>query len=146
MEFFNIRVYGILINGDGQILISDEIYHDQQFSKFPGGGLEFGESVIDCLKREFIEEFNLQLDSAKLMYITEEVIPSAFDKSQVIGIYYQVFTNKQLDFPIKSKVFDFEEGEIQALRWVPLGEFTTDMLTFEMDRIAWEKIRSKLQK
>jgi|SRR5690606_4207531 len=146
MEFFNIRVYGILINDQNQILISDEIYHGQQFSKFPGGGLELGESIIECLKREFIEEFGLAIQSADLMYITEKVIPSAFDNSQVIGIYYQVFTTEKFNFSVKDSAFDFSDGELQSLRWIPLQDFGGDMLTFDMDKQAWESIRPKLQK
>lgn len=144
MKKFNIRVYGILLNEQQQLLISDEIYQGQQFSKFPGGGLELGEGVADGLKREFIEEFDLAIDSLHLLYVTEQVIPSAFDDSQVIGIYYQVFTSEELAFPIRQKVFDFREGEEQALRWVSLNNFEGGMLTFEMDRCAWQHIRSKL--
>ena len=40
---FNVRVYGLLINDQNQILISDEQEYGMQFSKFPGGGLEYGE-------------------------------------------------------------------------------------------------------
>lgn len=144
MERFNIRVYGVLINNQNQVLISDELYHGQRFSKFPGGGLELGEGVIDCLKREFIEEFDLSIDSGNLLYITEDVIPSAFDISQVIGVYYQVFTSEELVFPVKEQAFEFDEGATQALRWINLEDFSLDTLTFEMDRQAWKNIRSKI--
>lgn len=143
-EIFNIRVYGILLNEQQQLLVSDEIYQGQQFSKFPGGGLELGEGVADCLKREFIEEFNLTIDSLNLMYITEQVVPSAFDNSQVIGVYYQVFTDEDLAFSVTQEVFDFSEGEEQALRWVNLDEVDRNTFTFEMDQQAWEQIRPKL--
>ena len=53
MQRFNIRVYGICINERQEVLLSDESYRDLHFTKFPGGGLGFGEGTIDCLKREF---------------------------------------------------------------------------------------------
>ena len=56
MYQFNVRVYGLLFNEDNHILISDEEEYGFQFSKFPGGGLEYGEGLIDALKRDFIEE------------------------------------------------------------------------------------------
>ncbi|MFN5439619.1 MAG: NUDIX hydrolase, partial [Bacteroidota bacterium] len=40
---FNIRVYGILISDDNQVLVSDEFIRGNYYTKFPGGGLEFGE-------------------------------------------------------------------------------------------------------
>ena len=50
---FNLRVYGILINEQNQLLVSDEYIRGMKITKFPGGGLEFGEGTRDCLKREF---------------------------------------------------------------------------------------------
>ena len=58
---FNIRVYGILINEQKQVLVSDEFIRGNYYTKFCGGGLEKGEGTIDCLKREFIEEMKLNL-------------------------------------------------------------------------------------
>ena len=56
MALFNVRVYGLLINERNEILLSDEQEHGFRFVKFPGGGLECGEGLIDGLKREFMEE------------------------------------------------------------------------------------------
>ena len=50
MKRFNIRVYGILINDRNELLVSDELIKGLQFTKFPGGGLEWGEGTMDCLK------------------------------------------------------------------------------------------------
>jgi len=57
MHFFNVRVYGLMIH-DGAILTVEEPVRDRIIRKFPGGGLEFGEGILDCLKREFKEELN----------------------------------------------------------------------------------------
>ena len=53
---FNIRVYGIVVNDRNELLVSDELVKGMQFTKFPGGGLEWGEGTQDCLVREFREE------------------------------------------------------------------------------------------
>ena len=58
MKRFNVRVYGILINESDELLVSDELIKGIQFTKFPGGGLEWGEGIQSCLEREFMEELN----------------------------------------------------------------------------------------
>lgn len=58
---FNIRVYGFLIE-DKKVLVTDEFRLGIFMTKFPGGGLQFGEGTIDCLKREFMEEMNIPID------------------------------------------------------------------------------------
>ena len=60
MNLFNVRVYGILKDSNNHVLVSDELIRGEYFTKFPGGGLEFGEGTRDCLKREFKEETNLR--------------------------------------------------------------------------------------
>ena len=40
MSIYSLRVYGILINEQQQILVSDEYIRGGYFTKFPGGGLE----------------------------------------------------------------------------------------------------------
>jgi len=144
MKFFNIRTYGILINEKREILISDEIYEGKQFTKFPGGGLELGESLPDAIKREFIEECDLEIADIQLLYITDSVVPSAFNDSQVLGVYYQVFTNDELKVPIQTQAFNFDKGSNQSFRWISLQDFSALELTFEMDQEAWKNVSNKI--
>jgi ADP-ribose pyrophosphatase YjhB (NUDIX family) len=87
---FNVRVYGLLINADNEILISDEQEYGMRFTKFPGGGLEHGEGLIDGLKREFIEECGAEVEVTDHFYTTDFYVKSAFNDSQVISVYYLV--------------------------------------------------------
>jgi ADP-ribose pyrophosphatase YjhB (NUDIX family) len=60
---FNIRVYALILDRqEKNILISDERVAGLEFSKFPGGGLEFGEGVMDCIHREAIEELGQEIE------------------------------------------------------------------------------------
>jgi len=88
MKRFNIRVYGIWINDKQEILVSDERIGDFKFTKFPGGGLEFGEGIKDCLIREWKEELNIDIEVGNHIYTTDYFQLSAFDQtSQIISIY-----------------------------------------------------------
>src|SRR6201996_3962035 len=136
MNGFNVRVYGLLINDQDQVLISDEQEYGMQFSKFPGGGLEFGEGLIDGLKREFIEECNVEIEVLSHFYTTDFYIKSAFNDSQIISVYYLVKAISKLDITIKTKPFDFDgEGEIlQSFRWIKVKDLRPAEFTFPIDR------------
>ena len=89
MSSFTIRVYGICIDDDNRVLVSDEFIYGKYVTKFPGGGLQFGEGTIDCLKREMMEEAFQEVEVLEHFYTTHFFQPSAFDPTkQVMSIYY----------------------------------------------------------
>jgi 8-oxo-dGTP diphosphatase len=136
MAVFNIRVYGLLINDDGEVLISDEKQYGTMFSKFPGGGLEYGEGLIDGLKREFMEECNMVIEVIKHYYTTDYFVEALFVEGQLISIYYLVKNVLPINLDIKTRPFDFDsEGELlQAFRWIKLQSITPDDVTFPIDK------------
>ena len=100
LTMFTIRVYGILINENKQVLVSDEFIRGNYYTKFPGGGLELGEGTRDCLKREFKEEMNLDVQVEDHIYTTDYFQMSAFNPDdQIISIYYFVKRLKPLLLP-----------------------------------------------
>lgn len=130
------RVYGLLINDQNQILLSDEQEQGMRFVKFPGGGLEYGEGFIDGLKREFVEECNAEIEVTRHFYTTDFFIKSAFNDSQIISIYYLVKNTSPLNLTFKTKVFDFDgEGEIlQSFRWADIKNIQPQDVTFPIDQ------------
>lgn len=139
MKAYNIRVYGIIVNGNEEVLISDERRHGQSFSKFPGGGLEWGEGFKDCLTRELQEELQIDVESAELFYLTEHFQKSAFNEDhQLISIYYAV---KSFDGVIETHDHEVPmifEGE--EFRWLRLDQSNTDDLTFPIDKLVLNKL------
>lgn len=148
MSHFNIRAYGLLLNHRHEVLLSDETGYGRSFTKFPGGGIELGEGLADGLAREFMEECLLEIDVVRHLYTTGEYIPSTFDESQVIAVYYQVeATNlENWDINVPGRIIQKDEPiQIQTFRWVPLDRLTAEMLTFEMDRNAVNELKKHYQ-
>ena len=135
-QFFNVRVYGLLINDSNEVLISDEQEYGMRFTKFPGGGLEYGEGLTDGLKREFVEECNVEVEILSHFYTTDFFVKSAFNDSQIISVYYLVKNVTPLNLVFKTAVFDFDgEGDLlQSFRWVKLSDLTADTCTFPIDQ------------
>jgi 8-oxo-dGTP diphosphatase len=142
---FNIRVYGILRSENRrEVLLSDEYKFGLAFTKFPGGGLEFGEGVLDALKREFKEELNIEVTEASLFYVNEAFQASAFGKDeQLIAIYYLVDQFSGMLPPTTSTRFDFEEKEDQqAFRWISISDLSEKEVNFPIDKLILSKIKS----
>ena len=148
MYKFNVRVYGLLINEANQILISDEEEYGVRFSKFPGGGLEYGEGLIEALKREFIEECDLHVDITEHFYTTDFFVKSAFNDSQIISVYYIVKPLSDLNIKCKEAVFDFDdEGDIrQAFRWKNVVDLEISDVSFPTDQRIVELLKNKWNK
>lgn len=140
MGLFNIRVYGILIQNNC-VLVSDEYIKGMKITKLPGGGLEFGEGTIDCLKREFKEELNLDIEVQSHFYTTDFFVNSAFShKNQILSIYYLVKACEPLNFKISTIPFDFKtlkEGA-QSMRWIELNTLSDADFTFIIDKRVGE--------
>ncbi len=136
-----IRVYGLLIH-HGKILLSRERIKGNIYTKFPGGGLELGEGVIDCLKREFKEEAGIELNDARHFYTTEDFIPSAFDASvQVLSLYYKVGSpqkdNIAIADPDNLSVGGTHE---QVLYWCELDRLNEEEIELPVDKIVVRKL------
>ena len=134
MSYFNVRVYGLLINAQNEVLLSDEFEYNRRFTKFPGGGLEFGEGLIDGLKREFLEECNAEIDIISHFYTTDFYEKSSFNDSQILSVYYLVKEIKPLQLNFKTKLFDFDENIKQSFRWVNINKLTEQDVTFKTDQ------------
>jgi 8-oxo-dGTP diphosphatase len=136
MYQFNVRVYGLLINDRNEILISDEQEYGIQFAKFPGGGLEHGEGLVDGLKREFVEECNAEIEVISHFYTTDFYVKSAFNDSQIISVYYMVKNILPLTLVFKTKAFDFDgEGDVlQSFRWIDMNKLQENDVTFPIDK------------
>ncbi len=143
---FNIRVYGILLNEQQQVLVSDEFIRGKYYTKFPGGGLEFGEGTRDCLKREFMEEMNLNVEVGDHIYTTDFFQLSAFNPDhQIISIYYYAKALEPIRCALRTTPFDFDAsqlevyrntGETETFRFINLYEFSDEQVTLPIDKIV----------
>ncbi len=151
---FNIRVYGILMNDEKKVLVSDEFIRGKYYTKFPGGGLDLGEGTRDCLKREFKEEMDLDVEILDHIYTTDFFQMSAFNpEDQIISIYYFVKALEEIKAPLRNKEFDFDEdqlkiykekNEIETFRFIDWGKFSAESVTLPIDKVVAGMLKEKL--
>lgn len=128
MPHFNIRVYGLLLH-EGSILAVEEPVGERRILKFPGGGLEFGEGLLDCLKREFREELLCNIREAKHFYTTDFFVQSFLHPDhQVISVYYIVKADVQ-----KMRL---DTDERLQFSWIQMDALHEDMFELPIDKVV----------
>ena len=151
MAVFNVRVYGILIDEQDRLLVSDEFIRGNYITKLPGGGLEIGEGTRDGLAREFMEEANLEVKVGEHFYTTDFFQISAFNYTdQIISIYYYVHAHDTGKVLTKEIAFDFlpeqvadVKGTAEHLRWVSINELSEEAMTLPIDKVAIKMLLNK---
>ena len=112
-----IRLCGICVQDNKILLINHAGMNESgEFWSPPGGGLQFGETIEDCLKREFLEETNTIISVGKFLKINEFVKPPL----HAIELFYEV---KILSGEMKVG-FDpeMEEQIIKDVKWLSFAE------------------------
>ena len=69
-----VNIRGIIINDQGEIFcqkLTANTGKGRDFWRTPGGGLEMGESLLDGLRREMIEETGVEPEIGKLLFIQQ---------------------------------------------------------------------------
>ena len=138
---FNVRVYGLLIDR-GRVLLVDEFVKNRDITKFPGGGLEWGEGTVECLIREFKEETGIDIDVDRHIYTTDFFQQSAFiEGDQIISIYYRVSANVLPDQAIEVCLDNLQPNEnILRFHWINLDQLQASQLSLPIDKYVVEKL------
>lgn len=130
---FSVRTYAVCEN-EGKILGLYEYHNNELYCKLPGGGVEFGEGLLDCLHREFQEELNVEIEIIEHLYTQEDFIQSIFDSTKQILIIYYIVKIKNLQ-DIKANC-----AEIQRFEWIDINNHCFSLPT---DIIAVEKFKDR---
>lgn len=135
IDKFNIRVYAAAVK-DKKVLVLHEEYAGEQLMKLPGGGLEFGEGLHDCLHREFEEELNVKINVLGHLYTQEEFLISRFrNNEQLLTVYYLVEIIDESEFLIMDPC-------IEKIEWIPI-ESDENPFPLPIDKIVFEKLKEK---
>lgn len=111
-----VRPTGILIE-DGKILIVKQEVSEQRHWALPGGKLEYGETIEQCLAREISEETGIEVGVKELLYITDRF---RHLNNHIVHISFLVERLGK-----KPKVMNWthrDEKMIREVKMVPIGE------------------------
>jgi 8-oxo-dGTP diphosphatase len=99
-----IRVAGLLIH-EGSILMVEQGRGDERYWLLPGGGVKFGETLSDGLRREFQEELGMRVGVQRLVAIVESISPEPDYAKHVVHLVFEVSApTEDLPEPQEDKV------------------------------------------
>ena len=135
VDKINVRVYACAVK-DKKVLTLFEEYAGVPLMKLPGGGLEFGEGLLDCLHREFEEELNVKVEILEHFYTQEQFLTSRFrENEQLLTIYYLVRIINEEDFLIMDPC-------IEKVEWVDI-DTPENPFPLPIDKIVFDKLKEK---
>jgi 8-oxo-dGTP pyrophosphatase MutT (NUDIX family) len=100
---------------------------NETFYRGMGGGVDFGESSFDALKREFIEEINAEITNIKYLGCLESIFQfKGTTGHEVIQVYQADFADEKF-YEIES--INFKEKErVKTALWVKINELKSGNL------------------
>ncbi len=140
---FNVRVYGLLLDKQGDhLLLSKEPMQEKQVTKFPGGGLQYGEGPEDCVVREFFEEIRIRVEVSEHFYTTGFFQPSFFEEAiQVISIYYLLRT---IDPASERRLQKDGGAKKESFFWEPVRKIAPERFELPIDKEVARRVRDTL--
>lgn len=77
IDYIGVGVGGMIFNEKGQVFLSkrgEKVRNERYFWEFPGGGVHFGEKLQDALKREFFEEYGIEIMPMELLCVSDHIL------------------------------------------------------------------------
>lgn len=120
-----IRVVAIaLIRQDDRILVAEGYDKTSQstFYRALGGGVDFGETSLDGLKREFQEELQAELTNLRYLGCLENLFTCYGNPGhEILQVYEAEFVDRAF---YEAETLTFNEGDRQkTATWISIDEF-----------------------
>lgn len=78
IDYIGVGVGALLVNDAGEIFLAQRgplAKNERGLWEFPGGSVEFGETMAKALQREMMEEFGIQIEVGELLDVADHILP-----------------------------------------------------------------------
>ncbi|URK87054.1 NUDIX hydrolase [Rhizobium sp. RCAM05350] len=113
---FNFRIVGLGFR-NGHVLVHRAVHED--FWSFPGGRAEIGETSVETLKREMVEELGVDVTVGRMLWTVENFFRYEAHDYHEIGFYYLMEIPESFPFHASEIVHRLKDGDSDLeFKWV----------------------------
>ena len=79
IDYIGVGVGAIIVNARGRVFMAQRgplANNEHGLWEFPGGAVEFGETLAAALQREITEEYGLQIEVRDLLDVVDHILPA----------------------------------------------------------------------
>ncbi len=79
VDYIGVGVGAIIVDDQGRLFMArrgPQAKNERGLWEFPGGSVEFGERLIDALKREMREEYGVEIAVGELLDVVDHILPA----------------------------------------------------------------------
>lgn len=143
-----VRVGAVIIN-DKSVLLIEHLKDGKKYWLVPGGGVKFGENLIEALERELKEELSINIHVNDLLFSSDSI--SKNENRHILNLYFSCrheFGNMQLGEDERLNNFGyFSADSLKDMTIIPpIKEELIHLLNGDDERIkrysgsAWDEI------
>jgi 8-oxo-dGTP diphosphatase len=78
IDYIGVGVGAVIVNDQGQLFLArrgPQAKNERGLWEFPGGSVEFGETLADALRREIREEYGVEIEVGELLDVADHILP-----------------------------------------------------------------------
>jgi mutator protein MutT len=77
-DYIGVGVGAMVFNAEGKVFLSQrgpQAKNERGYWEFPGGSVEYGETLAAAITREFREEYELEIEVVELLHVADHILP-----------------------------------------------------------------------
>jgi 8-oxo-dGTP diphosphatase len=137
IDFIGVGVGAVIVNDEGKLFLSQRgplSKNERGLWEFPGGSVEFGETLANALKREMLEEYGIRIEVGQLLDVVDHILPE--EKQHWVSPTF-ICRIEQGEPAI------MEPGKCSQIGWFGLDEFPLNLSQISQVNLAHYIIKYK---
>ncbi len=125
IDYIGVGVGAVITNDSGLLFLAKRgsaARNEQGKWEFPGGGVNFDETLIEAIKREIFEEYGMEIEIYDLLGVFDHILPT--EKEHWVSVTY-------LASHLKGEAKIYEPEKCEAIGW-----FSTEDLPTPLSKIT----------